>query len=295
LVIKKLPQLKSLDAATIPQEKQGAAKLKILEAKFSRQREQVQGRLGKIVGPLQRRSAKWAQGLQEKVITLERKYKRGAVVEEARTKSINELLTEAKVQKDGGDFVSAEKSLIEVIARDKKNRTAYELLAEVYRLNRHYDQAEEVLRYLIKLASLKYRHGKNPENLKRDKIEDAETAILERVDIDVELARYYDDLAKIYEALDKKDKALDCYLKANAIEPNNPKFLDKVIDLALVVGDSAVDVQTARNAGLKVCGVSYGFQPESFAADPPDMIVDRPEELARAVIAQRRSRGVIES
>lgn len=64
---------------------------------------------------------------------------------------------------------------------------------------------------------------------------------------------------------------------------------------ALVVGDSAVDVQTARNAGVKVCGVTYGFQPESFAANPPDMIVNRPEELARAVIAGRRSRGAIPS
>ena len=66
-------------------------------------------------------------------------------------------------------------------------------------------------------------------------------------------------------------------------------------DRALIVGDSAVDVQTARNAGVKVCGVTYGFQPESFAADPPDMIVDRPEELARAVIAERKSGGVVKS
>jgi phosphoglycolate phosphatase len=63
----------------------------------------------------------------------------------------------------------------------------------------------------------------------------------------------------------------------------------------LMVGDSSVDVQTARNAGVKVCGVTYGFQPESFATDPPDMIVDRPEELARAVIAERKSRGVVKS
>ncbi len=66
-------------------------------------------------------------------------------------------------------------------------------------------------------------------------------------------------------------------------------------DRALMVGDSAVDVQTARNAGVKVCGVTYGFQPESFAANPPDMIVNRPEELVRAVIAELKSRGVIES
>ncbi len=63
----------------------------------------------------------------------------------------------------------------------------------------------------------------------------------------------------------------------------------------LIVGDSAVDVRTARNAGVRVCGVSYGFQPESFAGDPPDMMVDRPGELARAVIGERQSRGAKQS
>ncbi len=61
---------------------------------------------------------------------------------------------------------------------------------------------------------------------------------------------------------------------------------------AMVVGDSWVDVRTARNAGIRVCGVRYGFQPDSFAGDPPDMMVDRPEELAQAVIRERESRGV---
>lgn len=48
---------------------------------------------------------------------------------------------------------------------------------------------------------------------------------------------------------------------------------------ALMVGDSAVDVRTARNAGIPVCGVTYGFQPESFENDPPDFLVDRMEQL----------------
>lgn len=48
----------------------------------------------------------------------------------------------------------------------------------------------------------------------------------------------------------------------------------------LLVGDSAVDVRTARNAGAKVCGVTYGFQPQTFAQDPPDFLVDSLLELA---------------
>ncbi len=48
----------------------------------------------------------------------------------------------------------------------------------------------------------------------------------------------------------------------------------------MLVGDSAVDVRTARNAGVRVCGVTYGFQPETLAAEPPDLLVDSLVELA---------------
>lgn len=48
----------------------------------------------------------------------------------------------------------------------------------------------------------------------------------------------------------------------------------------IMVGDSYVDVRTARNAGVRACGVSYGFQPESLVDDPPDMLVDDLGELS---------------
>jgi phosphoglycolate phosphatase len=47
-----------------------------------------------------------------------------------------------------------------------------------------------------------------------------------------------------------------------------------------MVGDSYVDVQTARNAGVPCCGVTYGFQPETFREFPPDVLVDRLEVFA---------------
>jgi len=52
----------------------------------------------------------------------------------------------------------------------------------------------------------------------------------------------------------------------------------------IMVGDSGVDVRTARNANVKACGVSYGFQPEGFAQDPPDLLVDDMNQLADFVL-----------
>ena len=50
-------------------------------------------------------------------------------------------------------------------------------------------------------------------------------------------------------------------------------------DETLIIGDSAVDVLTGRNAGLWTCGVMYGFAPHSLEQAPPDVLVESPREL----------------
>jgi len=49
----------------------------------------------------------------------------------------------------------------------------------------------------------------------------------------------------------------------------------------LIVGDSGVDVLTGRNAGTWTCGVNYGFAPHTLRDAAPDVLVDRPGELAQ--------------
>ncbi|MGD1022440.1 MAG: HAD-IA family hydrolase [Candidatus Sulfotelmatobacter sp.] len=49
---------------------------------------------------------------------------------------------------------------------------------------------------------------------------------------------------------------------------------------AAIVGDSQVDVETGRNAGLWTVGVNYGFAPHTLPESPPDVLVDAPRELA---------------
>jgi phosphoglycolate phosphatase len=74
----------------------------------------------------------------------------------------------------------------------------------------------------------------------------------------------------------------------------NPVGIDKLLAESgaerartVMVGDSAVDVLTARAALVQACGVSWGFQPETFADAPPDFIIDDLRQLAEMVIDSR--------
>lgn len=47
----------------------------------------------------------------------------------------------------------------------------------------------------------------------------------------------------------------------------------------MLVGDSEIDVQTARNAGTFACGVTYGFGSHLLNEYPPDLLVDNLTEI----------------
>jgi phosphoglycolate phosphatase len=47
-----------------------------------------------------------------------------------------------------------------------------------------------------------------------------------------------------------------------------------------MVGDSDVDIKTARNAGMFAIGVSYGFGQHDSQAQPADLYVDSLQEIA---------------
>lgn len=48
----------------------------------------------------------------------------------------------------------------------------------------------------------------------------------------------------------------------------------------LIIGDSAVDIETGKKAGIRTCGVTYGFRPQKELADAGcDFLIHKPLEL----------------
>ena len=70
-----------------------------------------------------------------------------------------------------------------------------------------------------------------------------------------------------------------------------PTIVDDILSIAktdrkdvLYVGDSGVDMQTAINAGVTSCGVTWGFRPRTELEEfHPDYIVDRAEEILKRI------------
>jgi phosphoglycolate phosphatase len=58
-----------------------------------------------------------------------------------------------------------------------------------------------------------------------------------------------------------------------------------------MIGDSKVDVQTARNAGVHVLGCQFGFGPQNLMETPPDVVVDSPAEWVAALGSAVEIRG----
>jgi phosphoglycolate phosphatase len=50
-------------------------------------------------------------------------------------------------------------------------------------------------------------------------------------------------------------------------------------DRLLLVGDSGVDVDTARNGRVAFCGVAWGLAPDALIAAAPEHLIQRPAEL----------------
>jgi phosphoglycolate phosphatase len=53
----------------------------------------------------------------------------------------------------------------------------------------------------------------------------------------------------------------------------------------VMIGDSSIDILTARAAGAYAVGVKWGFRPETLSTPPPDLLIDDLRELSALACA----------
>ena len=78
------------------------------------------------------------------------------------------------------------------------------------------------------------------------------------------------------------DRARSAGRRDRALPPHE---LSDSPSLAVLVGDSATDIRTARNAGIGAIGVSWGFRPRADLAEA-DIVVDTVDQLKEVLLTE---------
>jgi phosphoglycolate phosphatase len=55
------------------------------------------------------------------------------------------------------------------------------------------------------------------------------------------------------------------------------------LEQTLLIGDSRIDVETGRAAGIATCGVTWGFGAEGLVTTPPEFVASSVKELRRVI------------
>lgn len=147
------------------------------------------------------------------------------------------LLVEARQFANAEQFKEAEKKYIEAIGLDTRYVEAYRGLADVYMRTKDFIHAKEIYQHLLKLNS---KDDATYEGLGKiastqGNLDEAKKDYLQSISLNNQVAGYHVDLGTVYAALGDHKKGLASFLEAIKLEPNNPRYLDLLIETAIIL------------------------------------------------------------
>ncbi|MFA5126402.1 MAG: tetratricopeptide repeat protein [Patescibacteria group bacterium] len=250
LLVRKFPYLANINVNNLPEVKANRQKQLILQNRLYRLANEFWVKIKELVEPWQdqvnSRFKNYYQRLKVIEKDLQRRGQERLSSAISKSQTLDEMLTQARQQINDEDYQAAENLLIDVLSLDNHNVEAYKLLAEVYRARKEYEQARETLEYLLKLT-----HESDPAVYfsladiakQRGNLKQAEEDYLKSISLSDDNYLYFLSLAEVYLDLDQSEKALSTAQRALILSPNNPKILDFLINLSIIIQDQELAKQ----------------------------------------------------
>lgn len=249
-ILKKFPQLANLKVDNLPDLVAKRQKDLILKNRLQRQSQEWLAKVVGWLGPFSQKLSNQLRLYYQKLKAVEKELRRRGYKKLSSAVSKSQVadsqIIEAKHAINQEDYKKAEEILLDVLSLDQYNFEAYKLLAQVYRLTKEYSQAKETLEYLLKLVG-----DKDPDiyfylaDLARERgdLRQAEEEYLHSIKLAQENYIYFLSLAGVYQELEENNKALEAAQKALSLSPNNPKILDFLIKISIIMQDKALASQ----------------------------------------------------
>lgn len=241
--IKKLPKVLAVDVKSNVL-KQASVKQRLLEERFRRSFSEQGKKITSLISPLIKSLNRQFSKFYQKLVDLEQQYRHKVLKTTfsetvAKEQTLEKLLNRAAVSLEAEDYDKAEEQYIEILTIDQKNTLAYKGLGEVYLLKKDYEHAKETFEFLLKISQNDPFIYKGLGQIAAEKgdLKVAEEDYLKSLEIDQNDIETYLTLADIYLNLDNPQKAHEMAEKAAMLEPNNPRVLDFLIEVSIIVHD----------------------------------------------------------
>jgi tetratricopeptide (TPR) repeat protein len=207
IAVRKFPVLAALDVENMPQEKEAKFKEKIISNRLKRNIIKYSSRVIRILKPVGQGLVNFFKWAFNKLHEAKENYKAEPPLSAAKTEeNIEGMINEAGELVKKEDFEAAEKNLIEAINIDAKNVPAFKALGDLYFKKKSYAEAKQTFEHVLKL-------------------------------IDGEDAEIYFNLSLTDKGSGDTESAVANIEKAIAIEPNNPRYIDTMLEISIINKD----------------------------------------------------------
>lgn len=247
VIARRFPEASVLDVTSLADAKNRETKRRIMQERLKRSSAAAKEKMQSVFGPVQRVAFGGAKALYERIMTLERRYQ-----EERRRVSrggksgdamhVRELLEEAEEFAEARQYAEAEQKYISVISADARNVPAYRGLAWIYLETDQLEQAKETLEFLLRLkpGDAEAIALLGEVAFKKGFMQDAEKYLRKAIELERPGVKRRVRLAEMFFAVKKPREAkVEMQLVTREV-PNNPKYLDFLLESSILCGDVEV-------------------------------------------------------
>ncbi len=221
VIIRKFSILSILNTDNIPGEKEAGFKKEIIKKRLDRDLMRFNRLFLLGVNRLKNKAKNALTFVEKNLQALKNSYlKNRPLPIEERNELIKISFKEAELAEKQDDDVLAEAKYLDIINLDQKNVRAFFFLGELYYNNEKLVEAIQTLSFALKLAIKEKKAGLLAE--------------------DLSVAEIYFSLAKAGIDLERLDYALESIREALDLEPNNPRYLDLILDLSIMKRDKGL-------------------------------------------------------
>lgn len=211
IIMRKWPMLQNLDHQLLNGGQNRKLKLTLLEERLKRRLLEPAQSAVRLMRPWFKKLSSWLSQLTKQLAARERSLQAEAQQQSFSSRPLHErrdLIAEklAAAENGVGDPEDTEQIYLEILSLDPRNVAAYEGLAELCSQQKDYEHAREICEYLLKLDRGQVEHSLS--------------------------------LAETWLAQEQPKSALPVLKRAVKIHANNPKLLDKLVEVAIMLKDS---------------------------------------------------------